>query len=63
MRLWQALGVLCAFVSGPQEVESALARVLALLPVNLAPSVKQYHEIVATALLLKQVGQGGREGH
>ena len=60
VRLWQALLVLTSFVQ-PPHVKPALERILCIFGPNNPPSIKQYHEAVVTALLLKQVKSGGEE--
>lgn len=53
--MWQALAVLTSFVQ-PPHVASSLRSVLPLISANDTPSVKLYQEVVAAALLAKQVG-------
>ncbi|KAF5838523.1 hypothetical protein DUNSADRAFT_2721 [Dunaliella salina] len=54
VRVWQALAVLTSFVQ-PPHVEASLRSVIALMSSNDAPSVKQYQEATAAALLVKEV--------
>lgn len=56
VRIWQSLAVLTSFIhSPPSRVEAALRGVVGLMSANDAPSVKQYQEATAAALLMKQV--------
>lgn len=64
VRLWQALGVLSSFVvvtpgSSTEDLEGVVRSILSTFSPNEAPSVKQYQEAVAAALLLKQVWPAG----
>jgi membrane associated rhomboid family serine protease len=53
--LWQALTVLTAYAP-PAGAAGVVARVLGALGANNPPSIRQYQEAVAAALLLAQPG-------
>lgn len=53
-RLWQSLVVLTSFVDGT-SVENDVRQILSHFTLNEAPSIKQYQEAAAAALLVKKV--------
>ena len=57
MRLWQALGVLAAFVQ-PPHIRPAVQAMIPLLASNHPANVKQYMEGTVAGLLRKHVRPG-----